>query len=466
MANSRNTKAKPGAEVNSDAGDSSSPLDKRSRKQSLRRVLTFLLAMVILVEAVYIGRWVQVRWSLAQASRLIEEMEYERAIEQLAKASRWSPKNAEVQLQLAKTYRYANKSREFDVHLKEAKRLGANPKKVRHENELMIAQSGFFDTDRGNLFNVIDGGAATDEEATDIYDAMAKGYLAAYRLGDALRCLNYWINWNPDTVLGHFHRADVHYRMGNLRNSMQDYEYVLGQVPNHYETNMRVGRVLQDSNAIDRAVNYFEKARQLKPASIDATLTLAECDLLLNNQERAQDLAKELLEEKLTDYQRAFALELLGRIDLRRGSFVDAVKYLEEAVELAPEDSEITYTMGRVLRSLGETDRAQYYIDYSQKQKELDLRVRDLSSDLIDQPENMDYRYELASILWQRRLYEPASRWLTTILAIDPEHEPSHRLISEWYAMTGKPELSRKHADKAMLLSTRPRDSGGSPSGG
>ena len=145
---------------------------------------------------------------------------------------------------------------------------------------------------------------------------------------------------------------------------------------------------------------------------------------------------------------------------------MDAVKYLEEAVELAPEDSEITYTMGRVLRSLGETDRAQYYIDYSQKQKELDLRVRDLSSDLIDQPENMDYRYELASILWQRRLYEPASRWLTTILAIDPEHEPSHRLISEWYAMTGKPGLSRKHAEKAMLLSTRPRDSGGIPSGG
>ena len=144
MANSRNTKAKPGAEAISDAGDSSSPLDKRPRKQSLRRVLAFLLAMVILVEAVYIGRWVQVRWSLAQASRLIEEMEYERAIEQLAKAARWSPENAEVQLQLAKTYRYANKSREFDVHLKEAKRLGANPKQVRHENELMIAQSGFF----------------------------------------------------------------------------------------------------------------------------------------------------------------------------------------------------------------------------------------------------------------------------------------------------------------------------------
>ncbi|MEC7603398.1 MAG: hypothetical protein VX668_05235, partial [Planctomycetota bacterium] len=89
MAKSRNAKAKPGAEANSDAGDSSSPLDKRSRKQSLRRVLAFLLAIVILVEAVYIGRWVQVRWSLAQASRLNQEMEYERAIEQLAKAARW-----------------------------------------------------------------------------------------------------------------------------------------------------------------------------------------------------------------------------------------------------------------------------------------------------------------------------------------------------------------------------------------
>ncbi len=447
-------------------GESMAASKALAKKKPLRRFFAVLLAAAILVEALYIGRWVQVRWSLSSAADFIQKMEYEQAIESLASAARWSPENGEVQFRLAQTYRYANKPREFSAHLQEAERLGISKEQINHQNELMIAQGGFFETDRGSLLQVIDSGAATDEEAAEIYDAMAKGYLSAYRLGDALRCLDFWIEWDPETIVGHFQRGDVHHRMGNLRNSMADYEFVLSKVPNHYETNIRVGRVLQESNAVDEAVKYFEKARALRPDSIDATLTLAECDLLLNNQERAQELAKELLEKRLPDYQRAFALELLGRIDLRKGNFVDSVKYLEEALLLAPQDSEVNYTMGRVLRSLGETERAQFFIDYSQKQKELDLRVRDLSSDLIEEPNNMDYRFELASILWQRQLYEPASRWLATILTIDPDHEPSHRLIAEWYAMNGKQELAQKHADKAMLLSTRPKEPAGGPSEG
>ena len=463
-SNQANTRQTSSAES---SGEPSVTPKAVAKKGPLRRLLAVLLAAAILFEALYIGRWVQVRWSLASAASYVEKMEYEQAIESLASAARWSPNNGEVQLRLAQTYRFANKPREFSAHLQEADRLGVSKDQINHQNELMIAQGGFFEMDRGKLLKVIDSGAATDEEAAEIYDAMAKGYLSAYRMGDALRCLDFWIDWDPETIVGHFHRGDVHHRMGNLRNSMSDFEFVLSKVPNHYETNMRVGRVLQESNAVDEAVKYFEKAKALQPDSIDATLTLAECDLLLNNQDRAQELANELLEKRLPDYQRAFALELLGRIDLRKGKFVNAVKYLEEALELAPQDSEVNYTMGRVLRSLGETDRAQFFIDYSQKQKELDLRVRDLSSDLIEEPNNMEFRYELASILWQRQLYEPASRWLATILAIDPDHEPSHRLIAEWYAMNGKQDLARKHAEKAMLLSTRPKEPlDASPEGG
>ena len=456
------------------SAESSSELVKESsvapktvvQRKPLRRVLAGLLVAAILFEALYIGRWLQVRWSLATAASFVEKMEYEQAIESLANAARWSPKNGEVQFRLAQTYRFANKPREFAAHLQEADRLGMSKDQINQQNELMIAQGGFFETNRGKLLQVIDSGAATDEEAAEIYDAMAKGYVSAYRMGDALRCLDYWIDWDPETIVGHFHRGDVHHRMGNLRNSMSDFEFVLSKVPNHFETNMRVGRVLQESNAVDEAVKYFEKAKSLRPGSVDATLTLAECDLLLNNQDRAQTLANELLEKRLPDYQRAFALEILGRIDLRKGNFVSSVKYLEEALQLAPQDSEVNYTMGRVLRSLGETERAQFFIDYSQKQKELDLRVRDLSSDLIEEPNNMDYRYELASILWQRQLYEPASRWLATILTVDPDHEPSHRLIAEWYAMNGKQDLARKHAEKAMLLSTRPEEPASGPSEG
>ena len=77
---------------------------------------------------------------------------------------------------------------------------------------------------------------------------------------------------------------------------------------------------------------------------------------------------------------------------------------------------------------------------------------------LNSEPNNNDYRLEVATILIDQGEEEPAAMWLQTILNDDPNHLPSHQLLAGYYSKTGRFELARVHKERADILSTRPEN--------
>lgn len=430
--------------------------DRIEPQRTRRRWIPLLIGVLIVaiaVEAFFIGKWARVQWLIGESKRSVDRLNFERSLELLAEAVRWSPNDPELQLRIAEIYRHQGKQLEFELHWEQAKRLGADRFRLERERDLLIAQSGYIDRVDEQLRRVIDSGTATDEEANAIYEALARGYLNSYRIAEADQVLRFWLDWRPDSLSARFLRANVAYRIGRVKEAIDQYQYLLERVPDHFEARLWMGHLQRESNAPGEAIVHFQKAVELRPDSTRAKLELASVSLVLGNEAEAARLAAAIEGESLEPYEKSKALELQARIEMEKGDYANALPKLERALELLPNDSDLNYTFGVALRFLGDNDRAKTYLDRSQQIKDQEAIVRDQTANLIARPNDVQARLAIAKALFDQGLDEPAANWLRTIIEIDPDHLETHQRLAAHYQATGREDLAQSHRTRVEMLS-------------
>jgi predicted Zn-dependent protease len=129
-------------------------------------------------------------------------------------------------------------------------------------------------------------------------------------------------------------------------------------------------------------------------------------------------------------------------IDVRLNRFSAAIANLDRATRLAPLDTELMYRRRIVLSRLGrqeEADKLQAQLDSFRKDEAELSKTRE---QLTLNPTSTDLRYKIARWMFDHGQDEEGIRWSKTILAAEPNHALTNRMLADHYEKRGNTGLA------------------------
>jgi predicted Zn-dependent protease len=411
------------------------------------------------------------------ARQAAQRRDFARAREELATCIRLGLDNADVRLLAARTARRAGDSAEAQKQLAECRRLKGPPEAVRLEEALLRAQRGeLAGVEKGLLADVKKG----HPDGVLILEALARGYMEAYRLREALLALDEWTKRRPDDAQALFLRAQVRERGGdgqawgnavpNLRSyayapglmkdapgegpggaapaqALEDYRRVLALDPENDAARLRLAQGLLDSQQAQEALPHLERLHKRHPKNAAVRLGLARCQLLLGKEDEAGKILDGLLAEQPRS---AAALAERGRLLLQQGKAAEAEKSLRRAVELAPSDTQALYQLSVCLNRAGKRVEGQKTIARLKALQDNLSRVGDLLKKMDESPQDPAPRCQAGLLLLGSGFEAEGVRWLHRALLLDPRHRPAHQALADYYQRTGNRELADRHRKLAQ----------------
>jgi tetratricopeptide (TPR) repeat protein len=148
----------------------------------------------------------------------------------------------------------------------------------------------------------------------------------------------------PAGVTEKFQQASEAMRQGNLDQAGDGFAAVVRQAPTFAEAFLNLGLVREEQARHDEAIAAFQKALQLKPRLRGANLFLGIAQFRTN---RLDASLATLRKETTVSPKDANAWMWLGIAALENGDGNEAVRALDEAAKLSPDNVDILYHRGR-----------------------------------------------------------------------------------------------------------------------
>jgi predicted Zn-dependent protease len=265
-----------------------------------------------------------------------------------------------------------------------------------------------------------------------ILEALTRGYLRQYRLVEARRCLDHWLERQPDNpqalcLDGLFHLDYEHARSAGEASFRRAVELD----PDNEEARQGLAVALLDGSQPADAAEHLEYVRQRQPDNLSAQVGLAECRDALGDPAEAARLVDAVLARHP---EFAPALSLRGRLALQAGQPAEAEPWLREAVARSPSDHRALYNLVRCLRENGKDEEA------GRRQQELDQREKDLKrydeivrQEMVERPRDPALHCALGELLLRGGYRREGLYWLQSALRIDPNYAPARRALADHY---------------------------------
>lgn len=392
-----------------------------------------------------------------QALASLEEGNPEAAIKLLEMEQRAHPASAEIAYWLAVGQRRAGHVSVFLDHLQKAKDLGYPEEELQRQYLLMRLQSGAVSPDLEQAAEqLVDGaerysGPRVDLYIDEFYEARARGYLANYRLFDTEVTLDHWVQARPKSVPARLMRADIRQREYNYQAAEREYREVLALDPGNLSAHQKRARLLMHNSKIPEATEEFRVCLQLDPELIDAQIGLAECEYRSGEGiDAARERLRKVLEHQLPDKQRAEVLFLLGEIARGKKDYEEAIKWLTEALKLAPTLNPAPYrTLSGAYASLGKREEAAKYLKISQEKIARFAKMHDLAEKISQAPENAQLRFEQGNFHAEEGQIDEAANWWNMAVRLDSRLLAAHEALAKFYETKGDSERTEYHRRQA-----------------
>jgi tetratricopeptide (TPR) repeat protein len=330
-----------------------------------------------------------------------------------------------------------------ETSLKAAHQRGWKSEDLERQQLLALAQSGQF-TEVGDRWSelLVDAGS----DGPEICKSFVNYSLSRFQIAEASTVIDAWKRDFPDDPEAWF----VEGRILVVLQRWPDAERVLRQAlqrdPVHQKSLKELTIPLMKQLKFPEAEAVAGQALKAEPESAEITASLAHCVL----QQGRTDEASEILEAALKRHPSDLGLLAeTGRLLLELGKLDQAVTYLNRVVELQPENTELRYALAQALRSLGKEQEAQQHFKLVDEGTRALLQLSRLTSQVVEDPSNVDLRFKVASITWKWKSRNDGEAWLRSVLEYDPKHTGAHKLLAEHYEGLGrkdKAELHRKLA--------------------
>lgn len=416
------------------------------------------LAGIALIWGALQWRPLYVSWKLSSAKSLMDLGDSSRVREALAVLRSLEgverPDRAELLFQLGRALRRNGELKPSFAMFRQAQSIGWSAREIEEQVQLGMFQGGRFDQPGPTLEQLI-ARNNSDPFAYELYEALSKGYLHAYRFLDAQRTLNFWIEWRPQDAEPRLWRAGIWEKMDKWEQAVAEYQGILKYNPTHYEARLSIARVqMSHLNSVDLAREGFEQCLAVRPDDIGAILGLAECERRLAEPDAAEARLRALEQRDLSDDQKTGVWMQLGQILMERRELPEAIELLKRVVDAEPHNSTAMYTLGLAYASDGRQTEAESMFQASKKLDEQFTRLTDITIILASQPNQPDLRWEAGQILMDQGLHREGADWMATALMFDPDHLKTHRSLAQYYAeIVHDPQLAAKHQGKVRELS-------------
>jgi tetratricopeptide (TPR) repeat protein len=395
---------------------------QRPRRWGWRKIAIILALMFV---AVAICGPSVFTWWLIRSGRLAIAAGHPRSgIEPLTRAIAAAPNSAEAHYRLAVAFRRSGELEKVDLPLRKAQQLGWPREDVERQSLLSIAQSGDVQSVDSRIKAIIARGAS-DEAAEEIYEALAIGYLKTYRLKDAWECLTFWNEWQPRAIFPRFWRAEICRRQNQPELEERGHREILEIDPEYVAARCRLAEMCKESNRVEEAISHYERCLKGPEVPPEAVYGLAECRHRTGDNVGAETLLTRALQMKLNSVQRAAVLSQLGQIAAEADRTEEAVRYFEEAVQLAPRDITTLFALSQACTRLGDPVKSRTWFERSQAVQELIRRMDLVTSQIAKTPADPALRYEAGSVALELGLENDAVAWFQSALQVRPTFKPA-----------------------------------------
>ncbi len=351
--------------------------------------------------------------------------------------------NGELHYQSARLFRRSEQFERFLTELNLAEDAGWPAELVARERLIAAAQTQQFEKVDGYWDKLLVEAGSDGPEICKAYTALALNRL---RLDVALRIIETWQRDYPTDPEPHYLLGLVHSTLRRFKESLPHFEDALALNAHHRDARYRLARALMELLQFESAAEQLRILRADFPNDMEARIALAEC-LVRTDQ---ADAAKQLLGE-VTQTQDPEVLAVLGGIELKLGHHAAAAEHLGRAVEQRPEYADLRYSYARALQVLGRTEEAKEHFGFVDAAAKPLLRLNRLSNDLINEPENLQLRFEVGELTWKWKSHKEGARWLLSVLEQDPGHIGAHTILAEHFSQLGDEQATTFHRERAGL---------------
>ena len=193
---------------------------------------------------------------------------------------------------------------------------------------------------------------------------------------------------------------------------------------------------------LQEAEQQLRQVVQDDPANLTARIALAQSLAKLGR----PDDAKQRLRELLRDHpDQSDVLLELGNLELGTGQVPQAFEHLQQAAKLKPESREVIYAYAKALQASGKTAEAAPQFKFVDEATKPLMQLKKLLDRLVQEPNNLDVRFQIAAITWKYKSREEGVKWFLSLLRLAPRHAPTHAALVIHYHAVGDQERAAVH---------------------
>ena len=227
-----------------------------------------------------------------------------------------------------------------------------------------------------------------------------------------------------------------------------------------------LGSILEGCNRIDEAEMHYRKACKIDPKFAGGFQKLAQILSSKRNYAEAEPFAR-----KAIDLQPGFNNNYLGLGEILSGQnkYAEAIPFFQKSLELDPENVLANWWMGQSLRMCGKLTEAEKYlqiaIEANPEDSKLiyllglvlfDQRNYEEAEKCMQKAVELHLSYESAAFLGAALAYlgklEEAMKYLNMSIALNPNYDFAHIILSQLFFSREEWEESIKHFQKATAL--------------
>ncbi|GAB4137712.1 MAG: hypothetical protein Tsb009_05350 [Planctomycetaceae bacterium] len=414
-----------------------------AKQQRRRRIARWIIFFTLLFVALWFSRPAFNRFALSRARANLEQRNHDAALVWLNRAMMLNDNHAETHFLLARTYRRLEDFAKVNHHLKKAHDLGWDLKQLEREQNIALAQTGQFSAMARHFPELFMNAGSDGPEISQAYVLML---MSQFRLQPAMEVLDAWQRDFPEDPQPYVLRGRALSVIRNWKEAEDQYKRALELSSTHWEARRELAKCLMEQLRFKEAEEHLRKCLNHDASDVKAAVAYATCLRKRNQLEQARSLLKKHWDHLQDDLD---ALREMGQIELAAERPKQAVKYLRLAVKQNPVDRETRYILAQALRAAGETQAAQKELAFVNQATKPVLRLGQLVPKLVDDPENIDLRFEIAKITWTYKSRPEGVRWFQSLLQFAPDHSPTHLALARHYELEGDTEKAAFHRRKA-----------------
>ncbi len=307
---------------------------------------------------------------------------------------------------------------------------------------------------------------ANSINAAAIYLEQALAYREKAQWSEAIPACQAALQLNPQLVEAYKVLGDAHQRLGQFASAIGYYGQAIALKPDYPEAYANLGTLYAQQKQWQQALDYYHKALELKPDFAGVYKHLARVWHNLGQPQKAQQMLAQAQQVESQPPTPSSAPELfnLGEQARQRGNLEQALKYYQQAVQLAPNWKSAYQRLAAITEKMGLWQESTiYYRQLLQLKDSPDRPVLPSARKQLLLPatatlpakDSAEYQASLGNSSAKQQQWQAAILHYQKAIELNPKLAVAYRNLGRVYHQIGKIEQATSYWLQAMELETQ-----------